>query len=188
MPSISGRRWVCFGFFKDVDKLDIKGQEVRNILPLDRGVHIFWDRHRFALRPVEHPTDPEHRIYFQVVWLKDLDKSGGLIKGAWDHCGSGSIVDFRRGSDDERMFSCLEHGDVYELSTADPVRCQLPSIQFLQIRYAVQKIIAGPMAASALKDIFSGEPPEDGLGPARHEEPLAGDWEVSSKRPWKPKS
>ncbi|KAK0727953.1 hypothetical protein B0T26DRAFT_748236 [Lasiosphaeria miniovina] len=147
--------WETLSMFwplKSTDKLDIKGQE--------------------------HPIDPEHRIYLQVVWLKDLDKFNGLIKGAWDHRGSGSIVDFRRGSDDGRMFPRLEHGDVYELSTPDPVRCPLPSIQFLQIRYAVQKIIAGIMAAGALKDIFGGEPSEDGLGPARHEELLPGDWEV----------
>ncbi|KAK0722467.1 hypothetical protein B0T26DRAFT_702787 [Lasiosphaeria miniovina] len=52
---------------KSTYKLDIKGQEVRNILPLNPGVHKFWDRHRFAVRPVEHPIDPEHRIYLQVV-------------------------------------------------------------------------------------------------------------------------
>ncbi|KAK0701668.1 hypothetical protein B0T26DRAFT_876989 [Lasiosphaeria miniovina] len=130
------------------------------------------------------PVDGAHIVDVRASGMnalhfwETLDKFGGLIKGAWDHCGSGTIVDFRRGSDDKLMFPRLEHGDVYELSTADPVRCPLPSIQFLQIRYAVQKIIAGPMAAGALKDIFSGEPPEDGPGPARHEEPLAGDWEV----------
>ncbi|KAK3377114.1 hypothetical protein B0T24DRAFT_677969 [Lasiosphaeria ovina] len=65
-------------------------------------------------------------------------------------------------------FPNLEHGDVYELFTADPDGRPLPYMRFLEIRYAVQKLIAGPQASGALEDIFDGEPPEGGLGPALH--------------------
>ena len=50
----------------------IGGHENRNILPLRVDSHRLWDAHAFGLRPILHPTDPKHRLYLQMVWLKDI--------------------------------------------------------------------------------------------------------------------
>ncbi|KAK3361456.1 hypothetical protein B0T24DRAFT_691211, partial [Lasiosphaeria ovina] len=173
--------WNTLKIFWPLEKikeLAISGQELRNILPLRVDAYDFWDRYRFAIRPITHPIDPQYSIYLQVVWLKDLDKRGGLVRGTWDHGGKGTIMDFRRRSVDDGTFPNLEHGDVYELFTADPDGRPLPHIRFLEMRYAVQKLIAGPQASGALEDIFSGEPPESGPGPTLHDDSLRSDWKV----------
>jgi len=138
--------------------------------------HQFWDSHSFALRPITHPDSPSSRIYIQMVWLKDLDTEGGLASGNWDHQKSGTVVDFRRTVDD--TLTWIRHGDVYEIETSDAAKYPIPSVEFLQIRYAVQKLLAGAMAAGALANIFSGEPPEDKQGPARETTVLDGDWDL----------
>ncbi|KAK3360792.1 hypothetical protein B0T24DRAFT_501782, partial [Lasiosphaeria ovina] len=182
--------WNTLQIFWPLEKiteLAIGGQELQNILPLRVDARDFWDRHRFALRPIAHPTDPEHSMYLQVVWLNDLDKRGGLARGAWDHGRRGTIVDFRRRSADDGTFPNLEHGDVYQLSTADPDGRPLPHMRFLEMRFAVQKLMAGPQAEGALAVIFGGgEPPaESGRpGPAlNHDDDddddfLRSDWKV----------
>lgn len=162
---------------EDLESLMVAGNEKRNILPLRIDAHKFWDGHRFALRPLEQPTDPAHRLYLQVVWLKDINKDGNLVHSPWDHRKNGTITDFRRGSNDDHVFPAIQHGDVYELVTADEVTCPLPSMQFLRLRYAVQKLLAGMMAAGALKDIFRGPPPS-AEGPVRDEAYMPGDWDM----------
>ncbi|KAK0733749.1 hypothetical protein B0T26DRAFT_685605 [Lasiosphaeria miniovina] len=54
-----------------IQKLDIAGHEQRNILPLQPSAHRLWDQHKFAPRPIQHPTNPDHRMYLQVVWFKE---------------------------------------------------------------------------------------------------------------------
>ncbi|KAK3347087.1 hypothetical protein B0T25DRAFT_553604 [Lasiosphaeria hispida] len=142
---------------------NIRGNELRNVIPLRIDAHRFWDANAFAFRPIQHPTDPQ-RIFLQMVWLKNIENPDSLE--IWDHQAFGSVVDFRRGSRfaGKVLYPQVEHLDVYELYTTDETRCPLPDIYFLRIRYAVQKLIAGAKAAGALKDIFGGEPPSDSGG------------------------
>lgn len=56
----------------------------------------------------------------------------------------------------------IRHGDVYEFKTTNPTNRPLPNLQFLQLRYAVQKFFAGVQAAGATLEKPSGgeeEPP-----------------------------
>ncbi|KAK1756304.1 hypothetical protein QBC47DRAFT_460156 [Echria macrotheca] len=176
--------WAMLTLFwplEDLKALTISGDEQRNILPLRIDAHRLWDDHRFALRPVEHPTDPTHRLYLQMVWLKDITTEDNLARSPWDHRKNGTITDFRRGSgDDDTTFPAIRHGDVYELVTADEAACPLPNMHFLRLRYAMQKLLAGMMAAGALKDVFRGPPPPpSGMeGPVRDERHMPGDWEM----------
>ncbi|OAA54582.1 hypothetical protein SPI_08828 [Niveomyces insectorum RCEF 264] len=164
----------CFWPLPAIDGIMVEGREETNILPLCPDAHGLWDRFTFAIRPIEHPTDPQHRIYIQMVWLKDLDSDGGLITGNWDHSRSGSIADFRRGQDG--MYPAIKHGDVYELVTQDPEERPLPSLRLLQMQYGAHKLLAGIRAAGALKAIFSDDPPDD-QGPVP--------FNVSVPREWK---
>lgn len=84
-------------------------------------------------------------------------------------------IHFRRGSGDN--FPAIEHGDVYELVTADEVTCPLPNMDFLRLRYAIQKLLASMKAAGGLKDIFR-HPPPSFQGPVRDEAYMPGDWEM----------
>ncbi|KAH6634683.1 hypothetical protein B0J18DRAFT_471558 [Chaetomium sp. MPI-SDFR-AT-0129] len=163
---------------EDLRALTISGDEQRNILPLRVDAHRFWDNHRFALRPLEHPTDPTHRLYLQIVWLKDITTEGNLARSPWDHRKNGTITDFRRGNGDNDTFPAIRHGDVYELVTADEATRPLPNIHFLRLRYAMQKLLAGMMATEALRDIFRGPPPSGIEGPVRDEAHMPGDWDM----------
>jgi len=163
---------------EDLRALTISGDEQRNILPLRVDAHRFWDSHQFALRPLEHPADPTHRLYLQMVWLKDITTEGNLASSPWDHRKNGTITDFRRGNHDNDTFPAIRHGDVFELVTADKAMRPLPNPHFLRLRYAAQKLLAGMMAAGALKDIFRGPPPRGIEGPVRDEAHMPGDWEV----------
>lgn len=163
--------WLLLGNFwplpnlaaKIVGELQIQGEEVGNILPLRVDAHRFWDAHRFALRPIRHPDDPEHRLYLQVLWLNDIVTKGSLLKGQWDHAKHGSIVDFRRGSTDEHPH--LNHGDVFELITPNKDTHPLPKFSLLEMRFATQKLLAGMKAAGALRDMFREPPPDGFTGP-----------------------
>jgi len=172
--------WNLCRNFWDVEEfasLNIIGNEEQNILPLRADAHGFWDSNRLALRPLEHPTDPTRRLYLQVVWLKDITEDGNLVNSPWDHQKLGTITDFRRGSKSACVFPAVQHGDIYELVTADEVDCPLPSIYFLQLRYAIQKLLAGMRAAGALKDIFRGPPPSS-EGPVRDDVYMPSDWDM----------
>ncbi|KAK3364832.1 hypothetical protein B0T24DRAFT_495057, partial [Lasiosphaeria ovina] len=177
-PLTIWRMLKTFWPLEDLRSLDISGDEQRNILPLRIDAHTFWDNHHFALRPLEHPTDPTHRLYLQMVWLKNITTEGNLARSPWDHRVNGTITDFRRGSGDDDTFPAVRHGDVYELVMADEVTGPLPNIHFLRLRYAIQKLLAGMKAAGALKDIFRGPPPSGIKGPVRDEVYMRGDWEM----------
>ncbi|KAK0724227.1 hypothetical protein B0H67DRAFT_656540 [Lasiosphaeris hirsuta] len=100
--------------------------------------------------------------------------------GAWKHKQDGTIVNHRRGSADGLTFPAIQHGDTYELFTADPhpvTGFPLPYIRFLQIRYAVQKLLAGAMGSAGLQDMFGDSPPENQPGPTRGEAFMPSHWE-----------
>jgi len=171
--------WDMLRNFWSVERLKslmVAGNEKCNILPLRIEVYKLWDGHRFALRPLEHPTDSTHRLYLQVVWLKDITTDGNLVHSPWDHQ-KGTITDFRRGSNNSHVFPAIQHGDVYELVTANEATHPLPSMHFLRLRYAVQKLLAGMLAGGALKDIFRGPPPSAKV-PVRDEVHMPGDWDM----------
>lgn len=83
-------------------------------------------------------TDPSHRLYIQIVWIKDIVTEGSLLRGAWDHKRNGSIVHLRR--EDTDQYPRLDHRDVYEIITTDEEHHPLPSIRFFELRYAAQKL------------------------------------------------
>ncbi|KAK4441940.1 hypothetical protein QBC34DRAFT_419470 [Podospora aff. communis PSN243] len=139
--------------------LEVKGQQLDNILRLRVDAHRLWDKHRFGLRPIRHHTDPHYRLFVQVVWFDNIIEEGKLVKGEWDHRCRGTISDSRRGDPKNHCFPAIEHGDVYEIVTTDPEERPLPNEYLLAINYSVQKILAGMQAAGALKDIFHGPPP-----------------------------
>ncbi|KAH6613540.1 hypothetical protein B0J18DRAFT_58720 [Chaetomium sp. MPI-SDFR-AT-0129] len=148
---------------EEIQQLGIAGQENRNILPLQPTAHRLWDRNSLGLRPIPHETDPQSKMYLQVVWFNDWNAEIGLGEKRTRET-QADLSDGRRVVEkvDGRIgneFLC--HGDVYELSTSDYEKRPLPEIRFLEIRYAVQKLFAGQQAAGALRDIFDGQPPDD---------------------------
>lgn len=158
-PSFFWDAVQCFWPLPDIEDLVVGGREVTNILPMSPDAHVLWDKYAFAIRPIEDPSDPQHKMYIQMVWMKDLDTEGGLVSGDWDHDGCGTIVDFRRS--ENGTYPPVKHGDVYEIVTADPNSRPLPSLRLLQIQYGIHKIFAGMRAAGALKILFSDDPPDD---------------------------
>lgn len=144
-----------------VQTLQAHGHERRNIIPLTHTAHALWDWFFFALRPIAHETDPLHRLYIQVVWLRDPD--GHLVQNEWNYARFGGPSDCRR-SDGLFLQPAVRHGDIYELATDDPIAFPLPSEDFLRIQYYIHKIKAGMMAAGALNSIFSEDPPPPDAG------------------------
>ncbi|EFX01829.1 hypothetical protein CMQ_8295 [Grosmannia clavigera kw1407] len=141
----------------EVETLDLHGRERENILPLTHTVHDMWDSFHFGIRPIEHPTNPQHHLYIQMVWL--IDMNGDRVESDWSHAGFGSASDYRRGSTPN--FPAVQHGDVYELETDNPTTEPLPSLHFLHIQYAIHKIMAGIRAAGSLRELFNDDPPSD---------------------------
>jgi len=171
--------WDMLKTFWPLEKLRalmVKGSQDRNIIPLRLDAHRFWDKHMFALRPIPHRTDPDHRLYLQMVWLDNIIVEGNLVNNPWNHQQRGTITDFRR-SVDGYTFSAIMHGDVYELVTTDPEKRPLPDIHLLQLRFAVQKLLGGMRAAGALKDIFHGPPPGDIATPVPDQVYMPDIWE-----------
>ncbi|KAK4459983.1 hypothetical protein QBC42DRAFT_230528 [Cladorrhinum samala] len=164
----------------DIQQLEIAGHEERNILPLQPTAHRLWDRHKFALRPIPHPTDPEHKVYLQVVWFDDRHAEIGLTgnNGQGSSSKETDLLDRRRKMEDSIGSGAryVLHGDVYELSTSDPENRPLPDVCFLEMRYAVQQLLACQQAAGALRAIFGGDPPED-PGTTRDEAFMPSDWD-----------
>ncbi|KAH6612270.1 hypothetical protein B0J18DRAFT_441731 [Chaetomium sp. MPI-SDFR-AT-0129] len=73
--------WYLEGFFPFrgdpppfTEEMDEKG----NILPLDLTTRWLWDRNRLGLRPILHPTEPQTRMYLQVVWFPQRHIEIGL--------------------------------------------------------------------------------------------------------------
>ncbi|KAK0639963.1 hypothetical protein B0T16DRAFT_463584 [Cercophora newfieldiana] len=163
-----------------IEELKIAGCEKRNILPLQPTAHRLWDQHRFALRPIQHPTDPDHRIYLQVVWFKDRHAEIGLADDGHGCSKETNLSDRGRKMEDPIGAGAryVVHGDVYELSTSDSEGRPLPNLTFFHIRYAVQQLFAGQQAAGALRAIFDGDPPDDDTpSPALDEAFIPSDWD-----------
>jgi len=163
---------------EDIQQLEIIGHEERNILPLQPTAHRLWDRHKFALRPIADPTDPDHRMYLQVVWFKDRHAEIGLADNGQGSSKKTNLSDRRRTMEDSIGAGAryVVHGDIYELGTSDPKERPLPNIYFFQMRYALQQLFAGQQAAGALAVIFGGDPPDD-PGTARDEALMPSDWD-----------
>ncbi len=142
-----------------VQSLTLHGREEENVLPLTHTAHDLWDAFLLGIRPVAHPTDPTHRIFVQVVWLRDPD--GGRVESRWDFARFGGISDYRRPPSGSDAFPAVQHGDVYEIVTDNPAAAPLPSWHFLNIQYHLHRIMAGIQAAGALRTIFSDPPPGD---------------------------
>ncbi|KAK0712030.1 hypothetical protein B0H67DRAFT_305179 [Lasiosphaeris hirsuta] len=144
-----------------------------NILPLEAGAHYRWDHFNFTIRPIDHvsDTDPRH-LWIQMVWLKNTHERGGLVSGSRDHF-DGTIGNYRRGvhvmgEEDgtyqgraTQHFPIVNYGDVFLLRTPDPKKYPLPDRGYLEIQFAVHKMLSGIAAAGALEDIFRGPPPDD---------------------------
>ncbi|KAI5859600.1 hypothetical protein GGS23DRAFT_585184 [Durotheca rogersii] len=73
-----------------IENLVMHGRERENIFPLTHTIHAMWDCFFFGIRPIAHPTDPLHRIFIQMVWLKDMN--GNRVVSDWDHPQFGSTV------------------------------------------------------------------------------------------------
>ncbi len=97
-----------------------------------------------------------------MVWLKDLDKDGGLIRGGWDHSERHKFVDLWR--NENGMFPPVKHSDVYELVTVDPKERPLPCLRLLQTQYGIHKLLGAMETAGPLKTCFDDDPPDDGGG------------------------
>ncbi|KAK0724112.1 hypothetical protein B0H67DRAFT_99915 [Lasiosphaeris hirsuta] len=152
--------WRMLKIFWPLEKLaalDMK--EDRNILPLSPTAHSLWDIHEFGLRPIKHPTDPDHILFLQVVIFKELHIEIGFSS---NRPGWGLFIELTDAREDPPML--IQHGDVYKLVTTDPEKRPLPRFEYLQLRYAVQTIIAAQKAAGALKTLFGGPPPESTVG------------------------
>ncbi len=157
--------WDILRFFWPVDRVKdivVEGHEVFNILPLSYNAHKHWDKFHFALRPIHHLTDPQHRLYLQMVWSKDFHHIGQ----SWIHS-NGTVVDFRHPVDESHpeAFHAVRHGDVFELVTSDAEKFPLPSFHFLEIQFAIHKLMGGMEAAGGLAAIFGGGDPPDDEGP-----------------------
>lgn len=163
--------------------------EEANILPLEAGVHYKWDRYSFAVRPINHVSDDDPcHLWVQMVWLNDTHESGGLVLGDWDHF-SGTIINCRQAfsKEDEDTghttlnFPIVRHGDVFLLQTTDPKKYPLPDKGYLEIQFAVHKMLSGIVAQGALEDIFRGPLPPGGPDiPANA--PIPWMWEVMLNR------
>lgn len=164
-----------FWKLEQVEELVMYGNEAINILPLCPDAHAMWDRYTFALRPIQDSDDPDHRIYLQMVWLRDKDSRNGLISTDWDHTKFGGIADFRRGH--AGLFPPVRQGDVYQLLTTNNVEQPLPEFHYLQLQYGIHRILAGMFASGALKTIFSEDPPPD-QGPTGYNVDTPIEWQL----------
>jgi hypothetical protein len=165
-----------------------------NILPLEAGAHYRWDRFNFAVRPIDHvsDTDPRH-LWIQMVWLKNTHERDGLVSGSWDHF-DGTISNYRRGihimgeeggthqGRATQHFPIVDHGDVFLLRTPDPKKYPLPDKGYLEIQFAVHKMLSGIAAAGALEDIFRGPPPDDHGPCVPADAPMPWEWEFLLER------
>jgi hypothetical protein len=130
---------------------------VTNILPLSPDAHEFWDRLRFAIRPIADPEEPQRRIFLQLVWLSDFSRTTGVVAGPPDHKKI-SIMDRERS--DGKVAPIIQHGDIYQLVTTNPDLYPLPSYALLSVQYALHRVMSSLPAAGSLKTMFGGDPPD----------------------------
>ncbi|KAK1827324.1 hypothetical protein QBC39DRAFT_362085 [Podospora conica] len=165
--------WRILRMFWPLEKLaalDIK--EDRNILPLSPTAHALWDLHEFGLRPVKHSTDPDHILFLQVVIFKELHVGIGFSSNRPKGGFSIELADIR-----EDPPKLIRHGDIYKLVTTDPEQRPLPRFHYLQLRYAVQTIIAAQKAHGAIRTLFGGPPPDSTIGPELEDVRVPRQWQ-----------
>ncbi|CAK7233714.1 hypothetical protein SCUCBS95973_008689 [Sporothrix curviconia] len=148
-------------------ELITSGREETNILPLCPNTHWLWDKFALAIRPIAHPTRPQHSLYLQLLWLENHATASV----------QDTLSDFRR----QRAgpHPGIQNGDVYELTTTDPAARPLPSLRLLQIQLGVHKLMSAIRAAAAAGDIFRGDPPDDKGLPVPSDLALPSRWEAA---------
>lgn len=151
--SLLGRFWCNDG------EVAHETNEYTNVLPICPDAHDYWDRFFFALRPIRHPTDSQCKMYIQMAKLQDVDTTTSSREVCLVNGPEVPLYDTRRAVG--HSSPQLQHGDVFEIVTDDPIAYPLPSYEMLSIQYACHKILAGIKAAGALRVIFRGDPPED---------------------------
>ncbi|KAK4189890.1 hypothetical protein QBC35DRAFT_461666 [Podospora australis] len=132
------RRWEFLSMLWPLEVLDafaLEGQEMKIILPLNVQAHRAWDTHQFALRPIPHPTDPDHRIYLQFMWLKNLSSAKRNLVDTPFKFGEDGFLDWRRAR--KNNISC----------PSDTKHVGGPRLSYIK------------HANGALRNIFSGPPP-----------------------------
>ncbi|KAK1757893.1 hypothetical protein QBC47DRAFT_443016 [Echria macrotheca] len=123
------------------------------LLPMSPRVQALWDRYAFSLRPIEFAPDPVHQILLQMVWLKYTHVDGGALGGK-SHLlqENTSYVPLRQR---------ITHGGTFRLVTGNPTYYTkesggqpLPWLKLLEMRHAVQKVMAGAKACISSYEIM----------------------------------
>lgn len=131
-------------------------EESRNILPLGIEAHWMWDRHDFALRPIQDPSRPD-QLYLQLEWIGEMNTETGLVSTQRDER-RGTLVMYDRG--DATSCPKIANGSVFRFTTADPGIAPLPDFRLMQAQYAIHRLCGSVRTAGALSIIFSGNPPD----------------------------
>jgi hypothetical protein len=56
--------------------------------------------------------------------------------------------------------SAIRSGNIYRITTSDPVKYPLPSYELLGVQHALHRVLGSLKAAGWIKEIFHGNPPD----------------------------
>jgi len=124
-----------------------------NLISLDGTAHVLWTRGLFALKPLELSSDHKQltvQFFWQVPGKYDIESQIDLLtepissKGL-DHLENGCYL--VRRDRDSTLFHCISSGELFTLTTKDPEKLPLPSMDLLEMQWFLQRLVGMSGAA-----------------------------------------
>ncbi|PKY00388.1 hypothetical protein P168DRAFT_244274, partial [Aspergillus campestris IBT 28561] len=146
-----------------------QGTEIcANMLSLSASVHRLWGMASFALKPPGYSTD-QKTLRVRFFWLPKFVCSPQVSLEERPLFSN----DLKGGQGNTKLFDCdsekkIVSGDVITITTPDPKKYPLPSIELLGMQWALNRVLAISGAAdvldTALEDDDDDDDDDDGGG------------------------
>jgi len=122
-----------------------------NLISLDAGVHVKWTKGLFALKPLGLSSDRKQLIvqfFWQVPGNYDMESQVDLLTEPTSSKGLDDVGDdYLSRKQDDGSTPCIRSGEVFTLTTKDPEKLPLPSVELLEMQWVLQRVVGMSGAA-----------------------------------------
>jgi len=122
-----------------------------NLISLNADAHIKWTKGLFALKPLGLSSDRKQltvQFFWQVPGNYEIESRVDLLTEPTSSKGLDVVgVDLLTRMQDDGSSPRIRSGDVFTLTTKDPDKLPLPSVELLEMQWVLQRLVGMSGAA-----------------------------------------